>query len=196
MTSANRGAAETGVGPQSGRADARRNYAAVIEAGRAAFAEHGVDASMDDIARAAGVGKGTLYRHFATKDHLIAAVLTEHFQRLTAEAASLVDADDPASAVGTWLAEFDRGPLSPGLRGRLRALLNDPDATVQQACGPMRDQFAVLLERAQRAGAVRPELDAPAVLDLVASLPPRDRAADGSSPYLPVILRGITQGRG
>jgi len=71
------------------RADARRNREKVVAAAAAAFAESGLDAQVEDIARRAGVGVGTLYRHFPTKDALVAALAEEHFERLadTVEAA-------------------------------------------------------------------------------------------------------------
>ncbi|HEV2777728.1 MAG TPA: helix-turn-helix domain-containing protein [Solirubrobacteraceae bacterium] len=76
------------------RADARRNRARVVAAAAAAFAETGLDAQVEDIARRAGVGVGTLYRHFPTKDALVAALAEEHFERLadTVEAALEDDA--------------------------------------------------------------------------------------------------------
>jgi AcrR family transcriptional regulator len=78
------------------RADARRNRARVVAAAAAAFAEAGLDAQVEDIARRAGVGVGTLYRHFPTKDALVAALAEEHFERLAdaVEAALEDDATD------------------------------------------------------------------------------------------------------
>lgn len=78
------------------RADARRNREKVVAAAAAAFAESGLDAQVEDIARRAGVGVGTLYRHFPTKDVLVAALAEEHFERLaeTVEAALEEGADD------------------------------------------------------------------------------------------------------
>ena len=84
--------------PRPLRADARRNREKLVAAAAAAFAEAGLDAQVEDIARRAGVGVGTLYRHFPTKDALVAALAEEHFERLadTIEAAL----EKPASADG------------------------------------------------------------------------------------------------
>jgi AcrR family transcriptional regulator len=68
--------------PRPLRADARRNHGRVLDAARAAFAEVGLDVPMEDVARRAGVGVGTLYRHFPTKDALVAALTDAHFERL------------------------------------------------------------------------------------------------------------------
>ena len=80
------------------RADARRNRAKVLVAARAAFADHGVDAQMDDIARRADVGVGTVYRHFPTKDALLAALTDEQFDLIAAQARELLALDDPWEA--------------------------------------------------------------------------------------------------
>src|SRR5881227_1228774 len=85
------------------RADARRNYERLLAAARAAFAEHGVDASLDDIARSAGVGPGTLYRHFPTRHALLEAVLGDAQATLLAEAEKLATEPDPDAALLTWM---------------------------------------------------------------------------------------------
>lgn len=77
------------------RADARRNREAVLAAAKALFAEQGVEAQMPDVARAAGVGVGTVYRHFPTKDDLIAALVAQRFERLADRARESLDMDDP-----------------------------------------------------------------------------------------------------
>jgi AcrR family transcriptional regulator len=77
------------------RADARRNRAKVLAAARAVFAEQGVDAQMDDVARRADVGVGTVYRHFPTKDALIAALTDEQFDVIAAHAREMLELEDP-----------------------------------------------------------------------------------------------------
>src|SRR5204863_1369458 len=77
------------------RADARRNHDAVIAAAKKLFADQGLDAQMPDIAKAAKVGVGTVYRHFPTKDDLIAALAIERFERLAEKAREGIEADDP-----------------------------------------------------------------------------------------------------
>lgn len=85
--------------PKRLRADAARNHAKVLEAARAAFAEHGSDAQMEDVARRAGVGVGTVYRHFPTKQALAEALVEERFDRILAHARTLLDDPDPWRAI-------------------------------------------------------------------------------------------------
>ena len=80
------------------RADARRNREKVLAAARAAFADHGVDAQMDDIARRADVGVGTVYRHFPTKDALLTALTDEQFGLVATHAREMLELDDPWEA--------------------------------------------------------------------------------------------------
>ena len=81
--------------PRALRADARRNRDAVLAAAKRLFADQGLDAQMPDVARAAKVGVGTVYRHFATKDELIAALVAERFERLAESVRENLEAKDP-----------------------------------------------------------------------------------------------------
>ena len=87
------------------RADARRNYDKLIEAARAAFTENGADASLEDIARRADVGIGTLYRHFPTRQALLEATYLEEVEALCATADELGDLE-PWDALAAWLGRF------------------------------------------------------------------------------------------
>jgi AcrR family transcriptional regulator len=80
------------------RADARRNREKVLAAARAEFSEHGRDAQMDEVARRAGVGVGTVYRHFPTKEALIEALMVDSFQMIAAEARAALEIEDPWEA--------------------------------------------------------------------------------------------------
>jgi AcrR family transcriptional regulator len=80
------------------RADARRNRERVLDAARGVFAEHGSEAQMDEIARRAGVGVGTVYRHFPTKDALVAALVADSFERIADTARAALDEPDPWQA--------------------------------------------------------------------------------------------------
>jgi len=88
----------TDVAEKPLRADARRNREKVLAAARAVFAEQGVDAQMDDVARRADVGVGTVYRHFPTKDALLQALADELFATLAAHARTMLELDDPWEA--------------------------------------------------------------------------------------------------
>jgi AcrR family transcriptional regulator len=88
------------------RADARRNRDALLEAATAAFTERGVDTSLEDVARRAGVGIGTLYRHFPTRDALVEAAYRRGVESLCDAAAELLAESDPETALENWMLRF------------------------------------------------------------------------------------------
>ena len=147
--------------PRPKRADARRNFDRLLAEARCAFAEHGTDASLEEIARRAGVGIGTLYRHFPTRQALVLAVVRTRTEALRERAIALLAASSPADALATWLLEYVR------YAGEFRGLADSMADTVTEhevvGCNRMKDAAGALLARAQRAGLVRPDVD---VLDL------------------------------
>jgi AcrR family transcriptional regulator len=175
------------------RADAVRNREALMTAAVKLFAVHGDATTFEDVAHAAGVGKGTLYRHFPSRDHLIAAIMQTRFDALTQRADYLcATVDDPVVAVELWLREFDQHPArSRGLRPSIGDGLADGESAIGAACLPMKRSFTKLVERAQAAGAAREDLDVSQLLTVVASLPEQFRDANGRSPFLDVVLRGL-----
>src|SRR4051795_4372236 len=108
------------------RADARRNYEKLLAAAREAFAERDTEASLDEIARRAGVGIGTLYRHFPTREALLGAIIGEGVRRLGARAADLSATREPGEALEEWLTDVARriGPYR-GLPGTMLELVWD-----------------------------------------------------------------------
>ncbi|MBE8476092.1 TetR/AcrR family transcriptional regulator [Streptomyces justiciae] len=92
--------------PRTLRADARRNYELLVVAAREAISEHGPDAPLDDIARRAGVGNATLYRHFPTRDALLVAVYTAEIEALTDAARELLETTQSGQALKAWLRVF------------------------------------------------------------------------------------------
>ncbi|MDU6673169.1 MAG: TetR/AcrR family transcriptional regulator, partial [Bradyrhizobium sp.] len=153
------------------RADARKNYDLLIEVARDVFVEQGAEASLRDIARRAGVGMGTLYRHFPNRDSLLEALLRSRFAALTARAESLLLAADPAAALLEWLAESvafthqHRGIIAP-----LMSAIDDPESALHSACVALRAAGTSLLTRAQQAGQARPDLSGDELFDLIAAL--------------------------
>ena len=151
------------------RADARRNYRLLVSAAIAAFAEHGADdASLEEIARRAGVGIGTLYRHFPTRQALLEAVYRDQVEMLSARADELLGSASPGEALVTWLrALVDFGSTKRSLTSALLATLGKNSELVS-ACGAMmREAAAALLTRAQEAGQVRADASATDLLRLV-----------------------------
>ena len=88
------------------RADAQRNRERILQVARLVFTRHGADATLDDIARQAGIGSGTLYRHFATRDALIEAVYASEVERLTAAAERFAVTKPPLEALRAWMLLF------------------------------------------------------------------------------------------
>jgi len=140
------------------RADARRNVERLIAAARQAFAAEGANAPLDDIARAAGVGSGTLYRHFPTRLALVEAVYRDSVERLCAEGERLTTARPPADALVDWLRGFVT--VVSEKRGLAAALSDEGRAnTLFAEChGMINATGATLLERAKDAGAVRADV--------------------------------------
>jgi AcrR family transcriptional regulator len=140
------------------RADARRNIERLIAAAREAFAAHGPNASLDDIARAAGVGAGTLYRHFPTRLALFEAVYRDSVERLCADGERLAATESPADALIDWLQGFVT--VVSQKRGLAAALTEEGRASefFTECHSMINATGAGLLDRAKAAGAVRDDV--------------------------------------
>jgi AcrR family transcriptional regulator len=176
------------------RADARRNYEALLAAGKAVFAREGADAPLEDVGKLAGVGQGTLYRHFPSREHLFVAILNERLDHLEASAAEALDMDDTWAGLTRWLRLYD--VIATGYRG-MSALVGDAltheKSLLAEACTPMKSKFALLLARAQREGIVRGDVTAVQVLTLIGALPKPDGGAT-AEPYLEIVFAGLRAG--
>ncbi|MGW1225692.1 TetR/AcrR family transcriptional regulator [Streptomyces sp. NPDC001478] len=141
------------------RADARRNYDRLLTEARAAFAEHGTDASLEDVARRAGVGIGTLYRHFPTRHALMSAVFQEAVAALIDRSRELAAAERPCAALVEWLgAMITHAGEYRGLAQALISTCRDENSALSRCNVPLREAGAVLLSRAQEAGSVRADV--------------------------------------
>lgn len=172
------------------RADAARNREALIDAARAAYREEGLEIGVDRIARRAGVGTATLYRHFPTKDQLVEAILNDRFVELESFATEALATPDARDGLVTFLRRV--AALQRADRGLT-------DALAQRLIGPqtaerLRARFVALVEpvvvRARDAGAIHPLLEARDVAVLyrmIGAIP----EGDDVERYLTVILRGI-----
>jgi AcrR family transcriptional regulator len=140
------------------RADARRNREAVIVAAKKLFAEQGLDAQMPDIAKAAKVGVGTVYRHFPTKDDLIAALAVERFERLAEKVREGIEAEDPWEGLCDFIRFAAR--LQADDRGLCEVMGSRPEVMNQSALAVGLDKITnELVKRAQRSGELRKDLD-------------------------------------
>jgi AcrR family transcriptional regulator len=149
------------------RADARRNYEKVLTAARKAFAEGGESTALEEIARRAGVGIGTLYRHFPNRQALLEALYVGEVEEMCRSAAEL-DGSDPWEALNNWFESFI---AYIGTKRALAAeLLNylDQDADLFQVCRTsIFEAGEPLLKRAQEAGVVRPDVTIGEVIQMV-----------------------------
>jgi len=150
------------------RADARRNRARVLDVAERTFAAKGLAVSIDEIAQLAGVGVGTIYRHFPTKETLFGAIVVDRIQRLVDEARGLAGAADPGEAFFGFFTHLVEEAL---LNKALYEALSEA-AGVETVIGQLGEQLVaaqgVLLARAQRAGAIRKDVDVGDLKALVA----------------------------
>jgi AcrR family transcriptional regulator len=152
------------------RSDARRNYDKLIAAGRDAFTEDGKAASLEDVARRAGVGIGTLYRHFPSRQNLLEAVYVEEVDALCRSAVELAD-EPPWEALVGWLHRFVGYLATKQALAEELLAYNDRDADVFQSC--RRTMYAggePLLVRAQEAHVVRADTNIAEVIQLVGGI--------------------------
>lgn len=140
------------------RADARRNRQAVIDAARMLFAEKGLDTQMPDVARAANVGVGTVYRHFPTKDQLIAAIAAQQFERMADRGRRDLETTDPWEGIADFIRFAVQ--IQADDRGLCEVMSSRPelmDAAARAAGLP--ELCDELVKRAQRSGQLRLDLD-------------------------------------
>jgi AcrR family transcriptional regulator len=151
------------------RADARRNRERVLRAAQQMFATEGLGVSLDEIARRAGVGPGTVHRHFPAKEALYLAVAIDQVRHLVAEAEVLAATGDPATALFTQLSRMmASGAENVAVKSALAAAEFDLRAAAPDVAADLRRQVAGLLDRAQAAGTVRDDVTVEEVLALVA----------------------------
>jgi AcrR family transcriptional regulator len=167
MSTAEEARIDAGEEPRM-RSDARRSRVKLLEAATAAFAEHGADTPLDDIARRAGVGIGTLYRHFPTRVDLQAAVYRSQVQSVCDTADDLLVSADPEQALVAWVHAL--GAYLVTKRGLANALISavGKDSELMNGCmTAMRDAADRLVTNAQRAGVLRADVSERDLLRLV-----------------------------
>jgi AcrR family transcriptional regulator len=149
------------------RADARRNYEKVLAAARAAFAEGGESTALEEIARRAGVGIGTLYRHFPNRQALLEALYVGEVEDICRTAAQL-DRDDPWEALNAWFQRFIGYIATKQALAAELLKYGDRDAEVfRTSRAALFSAGEPLLARAQEAGVVRPDVDISEVIQMV-----------------------------
>jgi AcrR family transcriptional regulator len=179
------------------RADARRNRERVIEAARGCFAEYGLEAQMDDIADTAGVGVGTVYRHFPTKEALVGAIAEDRFRRLAEYAREALEESDPWKAFSDLMWRGAR--LQAEDRSVAQVMASQPGA-MSKAANERSDLYestSALIRRAQKAGVLRKDVVTDDVPVIMCGLGRIIEGAGGDGPpaswerYLAIVMDGL-----
>ena len=153
------------------RADAQKNRDQLLTVARTVLTDQGADASLRDIARRAGVGLGTVQRHFPSRESLYEALLRTSFDELTATAAVLGTADSAGDALVSWLRDFVA--VASNYRGVISSMvhaIDDPESALHASCVTMRAGGTRLLARAQAEGTARTDIDGADLFALVGAL--------------------------
>ncbi|WP_345817623.1 helix-turn-helix domain-containing protein (plasmid) [Paraburkholderia sp. PREW-6R] len=153
------------------RADAQKNYSHLLAVAHDVVAEHGVDASMRDIARRAGVGLATLLRHFPTREALFEALLCTNLDELTQKAGELETSESSDEALLSWFREWIAFAQSyRGVVALMAAAHTNPDSALYASCAAVHSASARLLLRAQAEGMARDDMNGDDLFGLMAAL--------------------------
>ncbi|MCX4453287.1 TetR/AcrR family transcriptional regulator [Streptomyces sp. NBC_01340] len=178
------------------RADARRNYERLLKVAAEAFAEHGEGASLDDIAKRAGVGSGTLYRHFPTRQALLEAAYVDRIEALGARADEIAKELPPGEALAQWLYELCVGTIQVrGMKALLGSAVTDGSNAAVTACATsMKGAAARLVEAAQREGTLRQDIEPIEILRLAHGISTASELANGQGEQIRRYLSLLTEG--
>ena len=151
------------------RADAKRNYDRIVEVAREVFREQGYDASLDLVAKRAGVGAGTLYRHFPTREVLVDAIMQSWVDRVTEAAEkSLVHEGSPRDLLLGWFESYvGLISLHKGGPAKITSAMGDPDSPIVHKCQVLAGATDRVAEQLRERGALRPGVEAVQMCRLV-----------------------------
>ncbi|WP_110598763.1 TetR/AcrR family transcriptional regulator [Salinicola lusitanus] len=153
------------------RVDARKNYDRLLAVAGEVFADEGADASLRDIARKAGVGLGTLYRHFPTREALLETLLRASFEALAERAKVLESSDSADEALVAWMQETTEFTYRQrGIIALMMGAIEDTNSALHDSCVMLRAAGTALLTRAQAEGKARDDLSGAELFDLIAAL--------------------------
>jgi len=142
------------------RSDALRNRERILEVAKEAFTRSGADTSLEDIARRAGVGVGTLYRHFPTREELLQAVYRSEMEKLAAAGRKLSEELTPLEALRAWLLLFvDSIAAKQLIAPAVNALVGDPKKVFAASYAQIHETIRALVKRAIKHGGIRKDLD-------------------------------------
>lgn len=142
------------------RADAQRNRERILEIAKKEFTKAGANASLEEIAKKTGVGPGTLYRHFPTREDLLVAVYRSEMEKLAAAERRLADTLPPVEALRAWLLLFvDAVETKHIIAPVLNTLVGDPKKVFEAFHGQIHEALRALVKRAIKSGDIRKDLD-------------------------------------
>jgi AcrR family transcriptional regulator len=177
------------------RADAQRNRARLIEVAKAMFSEGGADTSLEAIARTAGVGIGTLYRHFPTRDTLIEAVYRSETQQLAQAATRFSETLPPVEALRTWLRLFvDHIATKQVMTPVLASMVGGPSELYCESGAQVKAAIALLVDRAVASGDIRLDIDPLDLLRALAGVANMSAGPDGKQAakrMVDILIAGI-----
>ncbi len=146
--------------PRKPRVDAERNRERILKVAKEAFARHGANASLDEVAKQAGVGPGTLYRHFPTREELLRSVYRTELENLAAAEQKFAQTMPPIEALRAWLLLFvDAIAAKQLIAPALNTLLGDPKKVFEASYAKMHEAIRALVKRAVESGDIREDLD-------------------------------------
>lgn len=185
--------------PAKLRADARRNRNKLVETAAAAFAEKGVETSLEDIARQAGVGIGTLYRHFPTREHLVEVVYRRELQSLAEAATELSRTHAADAALEEWMRRFvSYIAAKRGMATSLKILMGSNSALFAEAAGLIREALEGLLRNAREKNLIRKDIDQADLLHALSSvysMPDSPEWRDRSHRLIGLLMDGLRTSR-
>ncbi len=153
------------------RADAQRNRESILKAARTMVGKHGTEASLRGIARDAGVGLGTLYRHFPNRDELLQEILRSNFDELAEKARILVSSENPLEALENWMDEVAASTSEfQGLAASMIEKRMDPQSPLHASCSSLKQSGDALVRRAQQAKRLRADIDGADIISLVSAI--------------------------
>jgi AcrR family transcriptional regulator len=184
-----------GLTTRKPRADAQRNRALLLKTAKAAFAEKGAAASLDEIARTAGVGAGTLYRHFPTRDALIEAVYRHETEQLVTAATRLAETHAPTAALREWLRLFvDYMATKHGMYDALNSIVGGTSELYSASTEQMKGAIAKLVDRAAASGDIHLDSDPLDLLRALAGVANMSSGPDGTQAakrMIDILIAGI-----
>ncbi len=179
------------------RADAKRNRDRIVEVAREVFREQGYDASLDEVAKRAGVGAGTLYRHFPQRENLIDAIMQSWVDRVTEAAAKATAFEGPDRdlLVGWFETYVQLISLHKGGPAKITSAMGNPESPINQKCQVLTGASQRVVDVLNERGALRVDVDAVQICRLVGGVATvADNAtlpADAVRPLLEVVADGL-----